>query len=119
MPKSSAIDLLQPTGPQNEHPELDGVALDWLVAAVAKNLANDPRILAAIRAVVSSDRRPLSDRSKDVLLRLPDVMRRTGLRRSSIYDKINAGTFPKQVSLGQNMVAWYETDIDAWIRNLC
>lgn len=117
MPKSSAIDLLQPTGPQSGHPELGGVAIDRLVSAIAVNLANDARILGAIRAAIAGEDVPPRDHRRDVLMRLPEVMRRTGLSRSTIYDKIGAGTFPKQVSLGANMVAWYESAVDAWIRN--
>ncbi|WP_206860777.1 helix-turn-helix transcriptional regulator [Lysobacter changpingensis] len=31
----------------------------------------------------------------DVLLRLPEVMRRVGLKKTAIYERINAGKFPK------------------------
>lgn len=55
------------------------------------------------------------DRSKDSLLRLPAVMRRTGLVKAAVYRKMAAGEFPPSVSIGTNMVAWYESDIDAWV----
>ena len=49
-------------------------------------------------------------------LRLPDVMSRTGLRRSSIYAMMSQGQFPKSVKLGARCVAWTESDVSAWIQ---
>lgn len=49
------------------------------------------------------------------ILRLPQVIDRTGLGRSSIYNAINAGTFPHRVSLGARAVGWLSTEIDDWI----
>ena len=51
----------------------------------------------------------------DRFLRLPEVKARTALSRSTIYDKISKGKFPRPRRLGLRMVAWYQTDIDAWI----
>ena len=51
------------------------------------------------------------------ILRLPGVMDRTGLARSSIYFKIREGTFPRPVSLGQRAVGWLASDIENWIEN--
>ena len=50
-----------------------------------------------------------------VLLRRPEVERRTGLRRSTIYARMKEGTFPRSVSLGYT-VAWVEAEVDAWIQ---
>jgi len=49
------------------------------------------------------------------LIRLPEVKRRTGLSRSTIYDLMDRGVFPLSVQIGLRMVAWVETEIDAWI----
>jgi prophage regulatory protein len=49
------------------------------------------------------------------LLRLADVRDRVPYSRSTIYQKINRGEFPKPVSLGERAVAWLESEIDAWI----
>lgn len=49
------------------------------------------------------------------LLRLPDVMARTGLARASLYAAIKRGEFPKAIQLGARAVAWPSEDIDAWI----
>jgi prophage regulatory protein len=35
--------------------------------------------------------------------------------KSTIYEKIKEGTFPKPLRLGAKSVAWIESEIDAWI----
>ncbi len=50
-----------------------------------------------------------------LILRLGDVMKRTGLSRSSIYAYIDKKTFPKPFKIGERAVGWYAHDIDAWI----
>ena len=47
--------------------------------------------------------------------RLPQVMRRTGLSRSTIYEMIGRGEFPQQVRLGRRAVGWIAADVDEWI----
>lgn len=49
------------------------------------------------------------------LLRLPDVMRKTGLSRSTIYDRIQKEIFPSPISLGDRAVGWVESEINEWI----
>jgi prophage regulatory protein len=57
----------------------------------------------------------MTDRSKDSLIRLPEVHRRTGLSTATIYRKMGQGTFPAKVQLSINVVAWYESDIGRWV----
>ena len=47
--------------------------------------------------------------------RLPDVMSRTGLSRSTIYDLIGDGKFPAQIKLGPRAVGWVANEIADWI----
>lgn len=49
------------------------------------------------------------------LLRLPAVIDRTGLSRSSIYRHEAAGAFPKRIKLGEHASAWLAADVDRWI----
>lgn len=49
------------------------------------------------------------------ILRRKQVEARTGLARSTIYDRIKAGTFPAPISLGEKAVGWIESEIDAWL----
>ena len=50
------------------------------------------------------------------ILRLPEVLARTGLSRSTIYLRIEQGRFPRPVPLGGRAVGWIESEIDEWIR---
>jgi prophage regulatory protein len=43
------------------------------------------------------------------------VKARTGLSRSTIYQRAGAGTFPKPVNLGARAVGWLESEIDSWL----
>ena len=49
-------------------------------------------------------------------LRLPEVLARTGLSRSTIYVRLDQGRFPRPVSLGGRAVGWIEVEVDEWIR---
>lgn len=55
------------------------------------------------------------------ILRLPAVLTKIGIARSTIYDWINPksprydATFPKQLRLGQQSVGWLESEIDEWL----
>jgi len=49
------------------------------------------------------------------ILRLPDVIIRTGLSRSTLYRKISRGEFPTQVLLGDRAVGWIEEEIIDWL----
>lgn len=49
------------------------------------------------------------------ILRLRDVMEKTGLARSTVYKYIEAGTFPKPIDLGGRSVGWVDEEINDWI----
>ena len=49
------------------------------------------------------------------LIRLEEVKRRTGFQKSSIYNRVAEGTFPRPVNLGARAVAWVEDEIQEWI----
>ena len=50
------------------------------------------------------------------ILRLPAVVARTGLSRSTIYARISEGDFPKAIPLGHRAVGWAESEIDEWLQ---
>lgn len=52
---------------------------------------------------------------KPRFIRLPDVKTKTGLSRSTIYERMAEGTFPTTINLGGRSVAWVEAEIDDWI----
>lgn len=53
------------------------------------------------------------------LLRLPDVIAATGLKRSTIYDLIAAGRFPRPVPLTATARAFRSDEIEQWIAARC
>jgi prophage regulatory protein len=53
----------------------------------------------------------------DRILRIKTVLERTGLSRSTLYRKIQQGTFPKQVAISTRCAGWRESAVNAWMRN--
>jgi len=49
------------------------------------------------------------------IVRLRDVMQRTGLSRSTIYARLRDGEFPSAIRLGPRAVGWLECEIEDWI----
>lgn len=54
-------------------------------------------------------------RPMDRLMRLPEVERLTGLRKSAIYDQMQKGIFPRSVKCGTRAAMWSESAIQSWI----
>ena len=50
-----------------------------------------------------------------IIIRFPEVKRRTGKSATQVWRDEKGGTFPVRVQLGPNAVGWYEDEIDAWI----
>ena len=60
-------------------------------------------------------------------IRLPEVLSRTGYGRTSIYRKMEDGSFPKSLKLGgppkdpsvfdSRGVAWIEDEVEQWIES--
>jgi prophage regulatory protein len=49
------------------------------------------------------------------ILRLPDVIGKTGLQRDSIYRLGHEGSFPKPVKISDRATGWIESEVDAFI----
>lgn len=53
------------------------------------------------------------------LIRLPEVLKRTGKTKSPLYRDIAAGRFPKPVKISPELkfsaVGWVESEINEWI----
>ena len=49
------------------------------------------------------------------MIRLPEVVARTGLGKSSIWARAKAGTFPKAAKLGPRTTAWVASEVDNWV----
>lgn len=51
-----------------------------------------------------------------MILRQTDVLDRTKLSRSKLYELIGEGRFPKPAKLGGDRInCWRDTDIEEWI----
>ncbi len=54
-----------------------------------------------------------------MLIRLPEVIRRTALSRSQIYALMDLNRFPRPVKItGARSVAWSEAEVENWIAKL-
>jgi prophage regulatory protein len=53
----------------------------------------------------------------DKILRLPEVLARVGLKKTSLYEQIEGGHFPKAIPLTVDgrAVGWRESEISRWI----
>ena len=61
-------------------------------------------------------------------IRLPEVLSRTGYGRSTIYRKMEDGSFPRCVKLGGPLedtnafdcraIAWIEEEVDQWMESM-
>jgi len=56
--------------------------------------------------------------NQDRLLRLPVVKALTGLSRSTIYENIKKGLFPKQCKPSPGVSAWKESEINDLINGI-
>ncbi len=49
------------------------------------------------------------------LLRLRQVLERTGLSRSCLYDKVQHDLFPQPCRISERASAWSSDEVDRWI----
>ena len=54
--------------------------------------------------------------TKESIISLPDVRKRTGLSRSEIYRRESIGQFPKRISIGVRSVGWVESEITVFVK---
>lgn len=54
---------------------------------------------------------PEVDLSPDRLLRLPQVLALFPVSRSTWYEGVRCGTYPKSIPISNRLVAWYLSDI--------
>ena len=53
----------------------------------------------------------------DRILRIRTVLHCTGLSRSTLYRKINDGSFPLQLRIGEHSAGWRESTINRWMQD--
>ena len=57
-------------------------------------------------------------RGETRIVRLPEVMRLTGLSKTTIHRRYRAGTFPRPLRLGPQSIGWRLGEILAWLESL-
>ena len=48
-------------------------------------------------------------------MRMPEVLRMVGLSRSTLWNMIHDGRFPRQIRLGPKSIGWRDTEVFVWI----
>lgn len=51
----------------------------------------------------------------DRLIRLPEVLRLTGMCRSALYEQMSRGQFPRSVKIGPRAASWSARAVRSWI----
>ena len=76
---------------------------------------------------MNKNSQPTTPKTKHRFIRLSEVMSRTGYGRTSIYRKMEDGSFPKRLKLGgapkdpnefdSRAIAWIEEEVDQWVED--
>ena len=80
-------------------------------------LARTLRFINSMGASCAPEKENLMDR----ILRTPEVVKLTGLSKTTIWRRVRSGDFPvplKLGSLGTRSIGWREGDIEGWMRRL-
>lgn len=51
----------------------------------------------------------------DQIVRLPEVIKRTGLSAATLTRYEKSGAFPKRRKLGGRAIGWLSSEIDSWV----
>jgi prophage regulatory protein len=58
-----------------------------------------------------------TDSEHNRITRIPEIVKQTGLPKSSIYALLKEGKFPKPVQLSRRCIGFVESEIQAWIQS--
>lgn len=78
----------------------------------------DERVLRLDAAFVASHQPDHEEKGMPNLLKIAEVATKTKIGKSTIYRRIQDGSFPRPVSLGPGPSRWIASEIDEWIRAL-
>ena len=74
--------------------------------ALRLNIITDKGVLTMIKD---------DEQTYPTILRMREVERRTGYKKSHIYELIKNNQFPPSIRIGVRSVGWNSTEIDHWI----
>jgi prophage regulatory protein len=49
------------------------------------------------------------------LIRLPGVLERIGVKKSTLWNWVKAGKFPQPIKLSERVTVWRSSDVQKWI----
>jgi prophage regulatory protein len=61
------------------------------------------------------ERKLLKSKTPRRLIRKSEVLRRVPYSHTTLWRLERAGKFPQRVRLGDQAIAWFEDEVDAWI----
>jgi prophage regulatory protein len=93
------------------------------VLKAEKPRAVDPKLVPEKTVSLNENHLRYSEKMPQhhAMLRLKQVIERTGLSRSTVYNKLDPRSkhhdpsFPKQIGMGSGSVRWLESELEAWI----
>ena len=96
------------------------IRLEEGLEVTAKSFLVDPSVLADSEdgpdgATVPSPAATPASSPPTRILRVPDVLERTGLSRTTIWRLESRGDFPARRRLGPQAVGWAEDEVTAWL----
>ncbi len=59
----------------------------------------------------------MASQAPERILRIKVVLERTGLSRSTLYRKIQDGTFPQQLKIAARCAGWKESAVNDWVND--
>jgi prophage regulatory protein len=59
----------------------------------------------------------MQSQTPERILRLKTVLERTGLCRSTLYRKMDNGTFPRNIKISARCAGWRESAVAEWLKN--
>lgn len=87
----------------------------------AQSKKKEATFLKSTSAESTPDTKSIEPEAPFIILRMPEVTARTGLSKSTIYDKLDPKsprfdpTFPQRRKLGTSAVGWVQSEIEAWL----
>ena len=61
----------------------------------------------------------MTDLREQKFLRLPQILQLIPIGKSTLWEKVKKGEFPKQIKLGPKISVWNASDVQAYIENHC
>jgi prophage regulatory protein len=105
------------TKPTPQTAQESHLAFESMCTALQSQNAIAPAAASRTAAARQQGRSPTAQSvdSQATLLRLPTVMHKTGLGRSTIYKLVSTNAFPAPIKLTTRSVAWLQREIDIWV----